>query len=89
MDDLEKLEHLSLVARVATEMENHFGIGEKEVAEFVIDTAKRARTLEMFKRALVEQGLGEEVSVAVVCGYGLGYGPVKVWRANGVLDNPY
>jgi len=34
------LEHLSLVSRVVTETENHFGI-EKVVAEFVIDKAKR------------------------------------------------
>lgn len=63
LDDLEKLEHLSLVSRIVTEMENHFGIGEKEVAEFVIDTAKRSKTFDVFKKALHEQGLDEGVSL--------------------------
>jgi len=63
LDDLKKLEHLSLVSRVVTEMENHFGIGEKEVAEFVIDIAKRSKTFDVFKKALKEQGLDEGVSL--------------------------
>lgn len=38
MDELAKLEHLSLVSRVVTELENHFGdeVANKDVAEFII-----------------------------------------------------
>ncbi|KAJ6139983.1 Nucleic acid-binding OB-fold [Penicillium samsonianum] len=37
MDDLESLELFSLVSRVTTEFENHLGIADKTLAEFVID----------------------------------------------------
>ena len=32
MEELEKLEHLSLVSKVCTELENHLGINDKDVA---------------------------------------------------------
>ncbi|CAD0044220.1 unnamed protein product [Aureobasidium pullulans] len=34
MDDLEALEHLSLVSKVASEIQNHMGISDKTIAEF-------------------------------------------------------
>ncbi|KAJ5755186.1 ATP-dependent RNA helicase DHX8 [Penicillium manginii] len=37
MDDLESLELLSLVSRVTNELQNHLGINDKTLAEFVID----------------------------------------------------
>ncbi|KAJ9483568.1 hypothetical protein VN97_g9830 [Penicillium thymicola] len=37
MDDLESLELFSLVSRVTNEFENHLGIADKTLAEFVID----------------------------------------------------
>ena len=79
MDDLHQLEHLSLVSRIVTELENHFGnfiliipftryitlcfpgIAEKEVAEFIIDLAKKSRSFDKFKRMLSEQGLDDGV----------------------------
>ncbi|KAI5298642.1 DEAH-box ATP-dependent RNA helicase prp22 [Ascosphaera atra] len=36
--DLESLELLSLVSRVTTELQNHLGINDKVLAEFIIDT---------------------------------------------------
>lgn len=33
MDELEKLEHLSLVSKICTELENHLGINDKDLGE--------------------------------------------------------
>ncbi|KAI5287786.1 DEAH-box ATP-dependent RNA helicase prp22, partial [Ascosphaera acerosa] len=38
MSDLESLELLSLVSRITTELQNHLGIDDKVLAEFLIDT---------------------------------------------------
>ena len=56
-DDLEVLEHLSLVSRVLTELENHLGITEQVVAEFIIDIAEKNPTFDKFKKVMSEQGL--------------------------------
>ena len=36
MDDLESLELLSLVSKVTSELQNHLGISDKTLAEFVM-----------------------------------------------------
>ena len=36
MDDLESLELLSLVSKVTWELQNHLGVSDKTLAEFVI-----------------------------------------------------
>lgn len=61
-DDLDQLEHLSLVNKIVKELDNHFGISEKEVAEFIIDIAKKNPTFDKFKKALSENDLGDGVS---------------------------
>ena len=33
MDELEKLEHLSLVSKVCTELDNHLGLNDKDLGE--------------------------------------------------------
>lgn len=35
MDELEKLEHLSLVSRICEELENHLGLNDKDLGEFL------------------------------------------------------
>jgi hypothetical protein len=60
---LERLEHLSLVSRVISELENHFGITDKDVAEFVIDLARTNITFDKFKKALETEGLAEGVRI--------------------------
>uniref|UniRef100_A0A914CVZ3 ATP-dependent RNA helicase DHX8 n=1 Tax=Acrobeloides nanus TaxID=290746 RepID=A0A914CVZ3_9BILA len=62
-DDLEVLEHLSLVSRVLTELENHLGITEQVVAEFIIDIAEKNPTFDKFKKVMSEQGLNLEDSL--------------------------
>ena len=56
MDELEKLEHLSLVSKVCTELENHYEINDKDLAEFIIDIHKKHPEFEDFKKTLKENG---------------------------------
>ena len=55
-EDLVRLEELSLVSKVCTELENHLGVGEKDLAEFIVSLAERNRTFEKFKTALSKNG---------------------------------
>lgn len=56
MDEVEKLEHLSLVSKICTELENHLGLNDKDLAEFIIHLAEKNNTLDKFKKVLVENG---------------------------------
>lgn len=56
MDDLFKLEKLSLVSKICVELENHLGINDKDVAEFIISLAEANKRLDKFKKALEENG---------------------------------
>ncbi|KAL3085159.1 hypothetical protein niasHS_010228 [Heterodera schachtii] len=57
--ELDRLEHLNLVSRVVTELENHFGISERDVAEFIIELARTSSTFDKFKKSLEEHGLAD------------------------------
>ncbi|KAJ8025069.1 ATP-dependent RNA helicase DHX8 [Holothuria leucospilota] len=56
MDELKKLEHLSLVSKVCTELDNHLGLNDKDLAEFIIHLAEKNDTEESFKAVLLENG---------------------------------
>ena len=57
MDDFTSLELLSLVSKVTSELENHLGINDKTLAEFVIDQHEKCGgNLTEFKDALVAMG---------------------------------
>lgn len=56
MDELLKLEHLSLVSKICTELDNHLGMNDKDLAEFIIDLAETHTKLDDFKKALIENG---------------------------------
>ncbi|KAK2807479.1 DEAH-box ATP-dependent RNA helicase prp22 [Onygenales sp. PD_10] len=56
MDDLESLELFSLVSRVTTELQNHLGVNDKTLAEFVIDQHLKCSSFAEFKSALDEIG---------------------------------
>ncbi|EPX74738.1 ATP-dependent RNA helicase Prp22 [Schizosaccharomyces octosporus yFS286] len=49
MDDLEELEYLSLVSKVASEIKNHTGIDDKTLSEFVINLYEKSKTYDEFK----------------------------------------
>ncbi|XP_076300422.1 ATP-dependent RNA helicase DHX8-like [Lasioglossum baleicum] len=56
MDEVSKLEHLSLVSKICTELENHLGLNDKDLAEFIIHLAEENSAFDKFKRVLLENG---------------------------------
>ncbi|KAJ9151053.1 Helicase associated domain-containing protein [Coniochaeta hoffmannii] len=56
MDDLESLELLSLVSKVTSELQNHLGISEKTLAEFVIAQRLECASFDDFKNKLASVG---------------------------------
>lgn len=57
MDDFTSLELLSLVSKVTSELQNHLGISDKTLAEFVIDQHEKCGgNLGEFKEALAAMG---------------------------------
>ncbi len=34
MDDVDKLEHLSLVSKICTELQNHYDLNDKDLGKF-------------------------------------------------------
>ncbi|KAM9335987.1 ATP-dependent RNA helicase DHX8-like isoform 1-T1 [Symphorus nematophorus] len=56
LDEIKRLEYLSLVSKVCTELENHLGISEKDLAEFIISLAEKHPTFEEFKAVLCKNG---------------------------------
>jgi ATP-dependent RNA helicase DHX8/PRP22 len=64
MDDLESFELLSLVSRVTTELQNHLGINDKTLAEFVIDQHLKSGSFANFKDGL--DALGAEFPPSLI-----------------------
>ena len=65
MDDpLYKLEFLSLVSKIATELENHLGINDRVLAEFIISLHEQAGSLPAFQKKLDD--VGAEFTAAFV-----------------------
>ncbi|KAK3900524.1 hypothetical protein C8A05DRAFT_35828 [Staphylotrichum tortipilum] len=56
MDDLESLELLSLVSKVTSELQNHLGVNEKTLAEFVIAQRIECASFADFKAKLAAVG---------------------------------
>lgn len=53
---MEELSYLSLVSKVAQELDNHLGISDKTLAEFIIDLADQHGDAGAFHSALQENG---------------------------------
>lgn len=52
-----ELEHLSLVSRICTELDNHLGMNDKDLAEFIIHLAvEKNFDFNNFKKVLIENG---------------------------------
>ena len=56
MDDLESLEILSLISKVTSELQNHLGINEKTLAEFIVDQHLKCSSFDDFKKLLSSMG---------------------------------
>ncbi|KVH93972.1 probable pre-mRNA-splicing factor ATP-dependent RNA helicase DEAH5 [Cynara cardunculus var. scolymus] len=53
---LKKLEYLSLVSKVCTELESHLGFGDKVLAEFITEIGRKCGTVDEFDSKLKENG---------------------------------
>ncbi|KAF6142013.1 hypothetical protein GIB67_037981 [Kingdonia uniflora] len=51
-----KLEYLSLVSKVCTELESHLGFGDKVLAEFITEMGRKSETVDDFDSKLKENG---------------------------------
>ncbi|KAM3716919.1 putative pre-mRNA-splicing factor ATP-dependent RNA helicase [Dirofilaria immitis] len=58
--EMEELERLSLVSRVCVELDNHFGLADKDVAEFIIYLATENPTFDKFKKSITKEGLADQ-----------------------------
>lgn len=45
-----------MVSKICIELDNHLGINDKDLAEFIIDLAEKNTTFESFKKVLTENG---------------------------------
>jgi len=54
--ELARLEHLSLVSKICTELDNHYSLNDKDLAEFIIDLAEKNSELTAFTKALADNG---------------------------------
>lgn len=54
MEDLQALELLSLVSKVSSEIQNHMGISDKTIAEFVIAQHEQCKNLREFQGKLAD-----------------------------------
>lgn len=54
--DLDKLQYLSCVSKVLSELENHLGVSERDVAEFIVETFKTSDSADKFAKALTSFG---------------------------------
>jgi ATP-dependent RNA helicase DHX8/PRP22 len=54
MEDLQNLEYLSLVSKICTELDNHLGVNDKDLAEFIIHMAQSSDSYDLFRKKLAE-----------------------------------
>ncbi|KAL2534297.1 putative pre-mRNA-splicing factor ATP-dependent RNA helicase [Abeliophyllum distichum] len=55
-DGLKKLEYLSLVSKVCTELETHLRFGDKVLAEFITEMGRKCETVDDFDAKLKKNG---------------------------------
>ena len=56
MNPMEKLKYLGLVNKICQELDNHIGVSDKTLAEFIIALATEHKELPAFRAALEENG---------------------------------
>ena len=54
MEELQNLEYLSLVSKICTELDNHLGVNDKDLAEFIIHMAQESDSYDIFRKKLAE-----------------------------------
>mmetsp|Transcript_24698 Transcript_24698/g.97548 ORF Transcript_24698/g.97548 Transcript_24698/m.97548 type:complete len:1215 (-) Transcript_24698:2748-6392(-) len=61
MDELKSLRELNVVSKVCQELDNHLGMSDKTMAEFLIDLVGKNKSLGEFRAALSKFGGGEQL----------------------------
>ena len=56
MDDFEELEYFGLISRLCKELENHIGVSDKVLAEYVVDLHRKSNGPDSFKDLLENSG---------------------------------
>jgi len=56
MEQLARLQELSLVGKICGELENHIGVNDKDLAEFIVHLGQESKSIAEFALALVENG---------------------------------
>lgn len=62
---MEALERLSVISRVTTELANHWGVADRDLAEFVVHLGEESSSLEEFSAQLKDNGASVSSSLAV------------------------
>ncbi|ETO31437.1 hypothetical protein RFI_05685 [Reticulomyxa filosa] len=62
---LSRLLNLSIVQKVSSELENHVGIGDQDLAEFIIELKRQSSTAAEFEKKLQEKG-GDEFDASFI-----------------------
>ncbi|XP_026191219.1 ATP-dependent RNA helicase DHX8 [Cyclospora cayetanensis] len=62
---MDQLERLSQISRIATELHNHWGISDKDLAEFVLHLGEESQSLEEFRTKLKANGSAVTQALAV------------------------
>nr|POE72069.1 pre-mrna-splicing factor atp-dependent rna helicase prp22 [Quercus suber] len=65
MDDLEQLEVLSLVSKITSEINNHLGVSDKTIAEFVIAEHAKCASLKDFQAKVDEYGFPNTLTESI------------------------
>lgn len=55
MEELKQLEHLSLMSKICTELYNHLGLIDKDLAEFIIELTEKNQTFAKVKIDFLEE----------------------------------
>nr|PIL98407.1 putative pre-mRNA-splicing factor ATP-dependent RNA helicase [Toxoplasma gondii COUG] len=62
---MDVLERLSVISRITTELHNHWGVNDRDLAEFVVHLGEEASSLDEFREQLQENGAAVSTSLAV------------------------
>jgi ATP-dependent RNA helicase DHX8/PRP22 len=54
MEDLQNFEYLSLVSKICSELDNHLGVDDKDLAEFIINLARESQSYDVFRKKLTD-----------------------------------
>ncbi|GMI34637.1 hypothetical protein TrCOL_g13015 [Triparma columacea] len=66
---VERLQALSLISKVCEALDEHLGMSDKTLAEFIIDLAETSGTLEVFAGRLAENGVEGRLVAETIYGY--------------------